>query len=112
MDCTPPLGVLGPGWLNGDRRTPERVWEGMRRCQLVVTGQSLFGGVHLEAVCQLVRAAQRGVCPPSISSGVMSRRSRATRRRNAVETGGRRDRSGPALASSEAVAMADRGRGR
>jgi hypothetical protein len=25
----------------------------------VVTGQSLFGGVHLEAVCQLVRAAQR-----------------------------------------------------
>jgi len=25
-------------------RTPERVWEGIRRCQLVVTGQSLFGG--------------------------------------------------------------------
>jgi hypothetical protein len=35
----------------------------MRRCQLVVTGQSLFGGVHLEAVCQLVRAAQRGSVP-------------------------------------------------
>jgi hypothetical protein len=35
----------------------------MRRCRLVVTGQSLFGGVHLEAVCQLVRAAQRGGVP-------------------------------------------------
>jgi hypothetical protein len=35
----------------------------MRRCQLVVTGQSLFGGVHLAAVCQLVRAAQRGGVP-------------------------------------------------
>lgn len=44
-------------------RTPERVWEGMRRCRLVVTGQSLFGGVHLEVVCQLVRAAQRGGVP-------------------------------------------------
>jgi hypothetical protein len=62
-------------------RTPERVWEGMRRCQLVVTGQSLFGGVHLEAVCQLVRAAQRGRVPAVDFVGVMPRRSRATRRR-------------------------------
>jgi hypothetical protein len=47
----------------------------------VVTGQSLFGGVHLEAVCQLVRAAPRGGVPAVDSSGVMPRRSRAMWRR-------------------------------
>ena len=76
-------------------RTPERVWEGMRRCRLVVTGQSLFGGVHLGAVCQLVRAAQRVGVPAVDFVGVMARRSRATWRRKCE--GGRRDRSGPAL---------------
>ena len=81
MDGTPPLGVLGPVGSTETGRTPERVWEGMRRCRLVVTGQSLFGGVHLEAVCQLVGRLSAVVCPPSISSGVMPRRSRPTRRR-------------------------------
>ena len=98
MDGTPPLGVLGPGWLNGDRRTPERVWEGMRRCQLVVTGQSLFGGVHLGAVCQLVRAAQRGGVPAvDFVGGDAQTLPGDAAKEMQWKTGGRRDRSGPAL---------------
>jgi hypothetical protein len=41
-----------------------------------------LGRVRLEALGQLLRAAEGRVCPLSISSGVIRRRSRATRRTN------------------------------
>jgi hypothetical protein len=69
-DGTPPLSLPESVSSSKIGRDPERV--GRHAAMLLVTEQPLLGSIGLEVVTSSCGRLSAGLCPPSISSGVIS----------------------------------------